>query len=247
MLRATRRTTDYWSGVLLEVIVRARVAHLCTTPLLQIQVQAFVHLTESEVSMSSVALSQPHQAVHLTGQPFLRRSGAFLIDVAMINLTAVGSMIFVGFHILFAIALMDRDVDVYEGRDLVFTIAAIIISLSYFVLFEGLYGATPGKLLLGMHVMKANGDRCDVKAAVWRALCLLFVDGVLFGLPAYLSMRPLRYQRIGDRVAETIVVRRDEATAALPPTWKFLVAAAVYLMIATLCVLMLFALNMRVI
>ncbi|PMP74175.1 MAG: hypothetical protein C0183_21700 [Roseiflexus castenholzii] len=66
-----------------------------------------------------------------------------MIDVAMINLTAVGSMIFVGFHILFAIALMDGDVDVYEGRDLVFTIAAIIISLSYFVLFEGLYGATP--------------------------------------------------------------------------------------------------------
>jgi hypothetical protein len=75
----------------------------------------------------------------------------------------------------------------------------------------------------------------------------LFIDGALFGLPAYLSMRPLRYQRIGDRVAGTIVVRRDEAQASLSSTWKFLVAAAMYLMIATLYGLVILFFSWRII
>lgn len=196
--------------------------------------------------MSSISISQSRQATNLAGQPVRLRAGAFLIDTAIIIITAVAVMMFVFFHLAIVIILMGRDLEFNESADPVFNIAAMILLFGYFILFEGLYGATPGKLLFRMHVMKANGDRCDLRAAVVRALCL-FVDTMLFGLPAFLSMQPPLYQRIGDRVAKTVVVSRNEGLAALPPFWRFLVAAVIYLMMTSFLSLIMLVASCRII
>ncbi len=196
--------------------------------------------------MSGIALTQTYQATNLTGKPFIRRLVAFWIDFGIIIAVAVVVLTLVFTHFLFVVALMGRDIDVIEAPDLINKFIAAVMLFGYFIVFEWLYGATPGKLLLGMHVLKMNGDQCDIKAAVVRAL-FINVDTILFGLPAYLSMRPPLYQRIGDRVAGTIVVDRNEVLALLPPFWWFLVATVIYLMIMTLSTLIVIVTLCRII
>ncbi|HET7009196.1 MAG TPA: RDD family protein, partial [Anaerolineales bacterium] len=115
-----------------------------------------------------------------------------------------------------------------SNAQLVDCLASLVLSAAYATFFEGLYGSTPGKLILGMRVVKEDGSRVGLDTALVRALTR-FIDGLVFGLPAYLAMKPPLHQRIGDKMAKTLVVgRRDPGTSALRPWWWFLVAAALY-------------------
>ncbi|MFQ3633366.1 RDD family protein [Roseiflexus sp.] len=185
--------------------------------------------------MSTITLTQTYHAKDLTGKPFIRRLVAFLIDYGIIIAVQVLVIIYVLLHFAIAFAIIGRDFELIDAPDLVYGFIDALLFFGYYIVFEWLYGATPGKLLLGMHVVKMDGGQCDIKAAVARAL-FLNIDTMLFGLLAYLSMRPPLYRRIGDRVAGTIVVNRNEVLALLPPFWWFLVATAVYLMITTLLI-----------
>lgn len=196
--------------------------------------------------MSSISISQPRQATTLAGQPVRLRADAFLFDFAICLFTSITLTIFIFFHLAIAIVIAGRDIALNEGVDPVLHVVSIMLALSYFIAFEALYGATPGKLALGMHVVKANGERCDLRAAVVRALRLL-VDTSLFGIPAFLSMRPPLYQRIGDRAAKTVVVSRNESPASSPSFWRVLIAAVIYLAIATLLMVIVLITSFRII
>mgnify|MGYP002780753981 FL=1 len=77
---------------------------------------------------------------------------------------------------------------------------------------EAIAGITPGKEVLGLRVIRNDFDPPRFTQAFQRQLAL-FVDTMLFGLVAYLTMRGNPYeQRLGDRWARTYVVRK----AALP-------------------------------
>jgi len=81
------------------------------------------------------------------------------------------------------------------------------VGFAYYIFFEGTRGATPGKMALGMRVIKEDGSPCDMKAAVVRTL-LRIVDGLLFYLvAAILVWTSDRKQRLGDRIAGTLVVK----------------------------------------
>jgi hypothetical protein len=85
------------------------------------------------------------------------------------------------------------------------------------VLFEVyLGGATPGKRAMGLHVLHEDGTPIALPASILRNL-LTSVEGLLFlGAPAFFSTLASRdFQRLGDRVAGTLVVYRDER--ARPP------------------------------
>ena len=67
------------------------------------------------------------------------------------------------------------------------------------------------------------------QAALIRS-ALRFVDGFLFGIPAYTTMKAPLYQRIGDKLAKTIVVgARDPTIRESRHGWWFLVALVIYL------------------
>jgi uncharacterized RDD family membrane protein YckC len=81
--------------------------------------------------------------------------------------------------------------------------------IAYYFVLEGLFARTPGKLIARLAVVRLDGRRCGWRQSAVRNLFrVLEVNPLLFGaLPAAVSIyfSPQR-QRIGDRVAGTLVV-----------------------------------------
>ncbi len=76
---------------------------------------------------------------------------------------------------------------------------------AYYIWFEGKIGATPGKLALGLRVVKTDGTPCDMKAAAIRTVCRIVDHFFLIGLIIIAASK--RNQRLGDRVADTLVIK----------------------------------------
>jgi len=83
----------------------------------------------------------------------------------------------------------------------------LVVYLVYFIVLEGTLGATIGKLVCKIRVKKETGDACGI----WRALLrnvLRIVDGIAFYLVGIiLIVRSNKKQRLGDKIAKTVVVR----------------------------------------
>lgn len=91
------------------------------------------------------------------------------------------------------------------------------IQVLYFSLFEYFWnGQTPGKRLLRIRVYDLNGDRAGFITAFTRNTVRL-LDFLLFGYAVSLLLIGLteRAQRIGDRVAETVVIHERPASASI--------------------------------
>jgi uncharacterized RDD family membrane protein YckC len=85
-----------------------------------------------------------------------------------------------------------------------------IIPFVYYIVMEAMWGATLGKMALGLRVVKLDGASIGWGEAVVRNL-LRIVDGIPYFVPYLLGAiliwtSPTR-QRLGDRVAKTVVVR----------------------------------------
>ncbi|RJX33373.1 MAG: zinc-ribbon domain-containing protein [Desulfarculus sp.] len=86
---------------------------------------------------------------------------------------------------------------------------SFIFAMAYFILLEAFWnGQTLGKKLTGIRVVQTDGQPITLAQAVIRNV-LRVVDGLVFYLVgAILVWRsPLR-QRLGDRVADTVVVKK---------------------------------------
>ncbi len=106
-----------------------------------------------------------------------------------------------------------------------------LTSCGYFVLCEWLFGATVGKWILGMRVVKLNGQPCSLIAALVRGI-VRWIEVFLLSLPAYLSMRrnPELQQRLGDRAARTVVVSyRDPFIRRTRVAWRLPAALVAFL------------------
>jgi uncharacterized RDD family membrane protein YckC len=82
-----------------------------------------------------------------------------------------------------------------------------IIWFLYFLLFEGTVGATPGKLLCSLRVIKKEGGRIGWDQAAIRALFAVFEDNPIGALAIWLTPN---HQRLGDLLAGTLVVNREK-------------------------------------
>ena len=79
----------------------------------------------------------------------------------------------------------------------------------YFIILEGLFGATPGKWVVGVRVRQEDGTACGMKKSFIRNL-LRLVDGVLFYLVGVIFiLKSFKKQRLGDRLAGTVVLKKD--------------------------------------
>lgn len=99
-----------------------------------------------------------------------------------------------------------------EPVGLAVNILGVPLYFAYFALFEAAFGQTVGKMATGVVVVTEDGGPADLRATATRAL-LLVVDW--FPYPLYLVglaavYRTDRNQRVGDLVAETVVVRARE-------------------------------------
>jgi uncharacterized RDD family membrane protein YckC len=84
----------------------------------------------------------------------------------------------------------------------------LLVGLAYYVFSEALIGATLGKQIVRIRVVDERGEHPTLGAAVVRNI-LRPVDALFFYLvgAVFALMSPLG-QRLGDRVAHTVVVRR---------------------------------------
>jgi len=94
---------------------------------------------------------------------------------------------------------------------------AVLVFVYYFAL-EGLLGATVGKFLLRLRVCDKEGDMCSFGASFRRNI-LRFVDWLpfLYLVGAVAIFGSHDRQRIGDRIAGTIVANAPEKDINPPP------------------------------
>ena len=95
-------------------------------------------------------------------------------------------------------------------------IAVLVILIGASVFLEGRHGVTPGKWLLGLRTVRTTLRSCGFARALVRNV-LYYVDLplLLTPLPAAVSLMFSDHrQRLGDRVADTIVVRAGSVREA---------------------------------
>jgi Zn-dependent protease with chaperone function/uncharacterized RDD family membrane protein YckC len=164
-------------------------------------------------SMSVHSLG-PQDILATKSSPLGLRSIAFLIDVVVwyvLSQTAVILAFPVG--AILARKFPTGDIDMLLN---LYTEANLLIL--YFIMFEWLFGATIGKFLVGVCVIRVDGTPCSFKAAVVRNL-MRCLDIILFCIPTYVTRQAPLEQSIGDRIAKTIVIKIPKQ----PGAWKKLV------------------------
>jgi uncharacterized RDD family membrane protein YckC len=93
--------------------------------------------------------------------------------------------------------------------DVVYAPYVLALGFAYYIVPEALWGATPGKFLLAMRVVnEADGGKIDWMKSITRNL-LRIIDGLpaLYILGFIFAVTSPKVQRLGDRVAKTVVVR----------------------------------------
>ncbi len=91
------------------------------------------------------------------------------------------------------------------------TLLQLIIPFVYYIVMEAMQGATVGKMALGIRVVKLDGSPISWWDSIVRNLWRI-IDHVPYVVPyllgALLIWSSPRKQRLGDRLANTVVVRR---------------------------------------
>lgn len=157
-----------------------------------------------------------------------RRIGAALVDSVLVfallyaGILTVGGMqisqqasldpaVVIGFYLWYVFAVLGFAplLMLHDYTGFWFAIGAGVW-VAYGVLFESTLGATPGKLLTGIVVVSADGERAGPGAVLARNL-LRMVDALGFYLLGFVVLSfTSRRQRLGDLVGGTVVVRRGE-------------------------------------
>ena len=87
-------------------------------------------------------------------------------------------------------------------------ILLFVIGFAYFIVLEVVAGGTLGKLILGLRVYTVDGQPISWGASIVRNL-LRIVDGLFFYLVgAILVWTSDKKQRLGDRLAKTVVAKK---------------------------------------
>jgi uncharacterized RDD family membrane protein YckC len=195
--------------------------------------------------IEAVAAPEIDASLETQGKRFGIRAGAYVIDaIAFFVLTGIATFA-VALSVTVVLSLAGREFYFEESSRCLDLLAGLVLSALYFASFEWLYGASLGKLLLGMRVVMESGEPCTPGAALIRA-GLRYVDGLFFGIPAYATMKAPLYQRIGDKKARTIVVdSRDPVVRQWRAGWWFLLAATLYLALDSILSLLLLAPSVR--
>lgn len=150
-----------------------------------------------------------------------RRALAHAIDL----LLCYGALVLVGVVVLLAeLGAATSHLAALRGLATgVLLVALFLVQWVYFATWEALRGTTPGKRALGLRVVAEDGRPLDARAAILRNLLRaadLLPTAYLLGALACVTSP--RFQRLGDRVAGTLVVvdgrrTRGRALVVAPP------------------------------
>jgi uncharacterized RDD family membrane protein YckC len=156
---------------------------------------------------------------------FSRRFAAFLIDAVVVPVVWTVVFLLLAFGFGFVAAIIgttettdDRLFDQFFGP--VTVTLLIAVPLLYSALFEAGAGGTVGKLILKIHVARADGGRLGFGRALLRAGVKL-PSALLLCLPFLPAAVTERHQAVHDLVSGTVVLdgSREKSSARLlgPP------------------------------
>ena len=138
---------------------------------------------------------------------FWLRCVAFLIDVAVVALLGTGGGMLVDLSArIGGMVSSASEAGVEWLSSTATTLLVVLIALCYFTMFVGMRGQTPGKMLLGLKVVRTDGEAIGFGRALvrWMGQCLsLLILGVGFLMVAFSG----RKQGLHDKIAGTYVVR----------------------------------------
>ncbi|MES1243224.1 MAG: RDD family protein [Acidobacteriota bacterium] len=178
-------------------------------------------------------LSAGAEAFALDYAPTLHRILARLLDVLVHLVSGFFALIWIGvFAALFFRGVSNAFLATLGSNKLVAIVFGLLGMTAYHTCMEGLHGSTIGKRLLGLQVLKDDGESCSLAQAAKRSLAILW-DGLFFGLIGIVAMNgcPQR-QRNGDDWAGTVVVRRASVPPAAQRSGKELFAALLLAIVA---------------
>ena len=179
---------------------------------------------EQSIPVSSQVTQTPR-----LGAGFGLRAGAQIIDLIIHNILGLVVGVFVGLLIgVYAVATgtpVTTLTTKLQATAPIGYILALIGYVLYHAFCEGIHGATLGKLIFKIHVLKEDGSPASIGSAFIRSIAF-YVDGLFFGIVAAASMRSSELQqRLGDKWAKTVVVERSPLNQfQWPSGWKFVMA-----------------------
>jgi uncharacterized RDD family membrane protein YckC len=129
----------------------------------------------------------------------IRRGAAIVLDFLILC-----SVFFPVTYLVKGVWLMTPQDHLWIIFDPICAVFLVIIFL-YFILLEGFFGFTLGKLITGIRVCNLDGGKITLKQSVIRNFARL-VDGIFFNAVGVviINKSPLN-QRFGDKAAKTIV------------------------------------------
>jgi len=178
---------------------------------------------EQSASVSSQAIQPPR-----LGAGFGLRAGAQIVDLIIHNVFGIVVGLVIGILIgIYALATGTPPSTLtakLQGTTPIGYILALTGYAVYHAVCEGMHGATLGKLIFKIHVLKEDGNPASIGSALIRSLAF-YIDGLFFGIVAAASMRSSELQqRLGDKWAKTVVIERSPFNQyQFPSGWKFLI------------------------
>ncbi|ATD68483.1 transporter [Luteimonas chenhongjianii] len=139
---------------------------------------------------------------------FWKRVAAYLIDSVIVGLAG---MALAAFALSFAgVAGLGRG----EWMNaLVTNLISIALSASYYAWFHASHSmATPGKMAVGIKVVRLDGERISLARAIGRYFATI-LSGMIFGIGFLMAGFTERKQALHDMVCDTLVVDRWAFTA----------------------------------
>ncbi|KAF5418384.1 MAG: hypothetical protein C5S38_00090 [Candidatus Methanophagaceae archaeon] len=132
---------------------------------------------------------------------------AIIIDLIILSLVVV--IIALPLGLLAGLSAMGNPTQLFAARSaffVAFMVLNVLVWLLYFTYFEGTSGQTLGKKIMGIKVVKENGDQPSFMDALIRTI-LRIIDGIAFYLVGFIVILVSeKKQRLGDMAAGTIVV-----------------------------------------
>lgn len=145
----------------------------------------------------------PSSTENLADRPkagFWLRLVALMID---------GFLVFI-MQIIFGILLAftgSNGFDMQDSMSILVQLFSIIISLFYWIFFTGYCGQTPGKMLLRIQVVRADGAAVGYGKAFYREVVGKFISGIIFAIGYLMAAFDDQKQALHDRMAKTYVVK----------------------------------------
>jgi uncharacterized RDD family membrane protein YckC len=156
---------------------------------------------------ASVGAAPPTDPASLAKGGFWLRSVAFLADVGLVAALAAAGGILVGVAVQIGGAFSSAPQADLDWLEWVATrLFSMLIDVCYFALFVGWRGQTPGKMLLGLKIIRVSGEEVGYA----RAFLRWFGQGLgllLFGLGFLMVAFSRQKQGLHDKLAGTYVIR----------------------------------------